>query len=130
VEVDRTEQRRAVAHFLTALRTGDLQGLMDVIAPDAVFIADGGGVVSAVLQPVEGVKKIVNLLRGFARVATAAVVEPVLVNGAPGARVLLDGTLDTVIGFAIQDGRISRIFAMRNPEKLSRLDEQWSLSRS
>jgi RNA polymerase sigma-70 factor (ECF subfamily) len=85
VEVDRTEQRRAVARFLTALRTGDLQGLMDALAPDAVLIADGGGVVAAVRQPVVGAKKIVNLLGGFARVAPAAVVEPVLLNGAPGA---------------------------------------------
>ena len=49
--VDRTEQRRAVARFLTALRTGDLQGLMDALAPDAVLIADGGGVAAAVRQP-------------------------------------------------------------------------------
>jgi RNA polymerase sigma-70 factor (TIGR02957 family) len=129
VEVDRTEQRRAVDRFLTALQTGDLQGLMDALAPDAVFIADSGGVVTAVRQPVVGAKKIVNLLRGFARVAPAAVIEPVLLNGAPGARVLLDGTVDTVIGFAFEGGRISRVFAVRNPDKLHRLSEETPLSR-
>jgi RNA polymerase sigma-70 factor (ECF subfamily) len=129
MEVDHAEQRQAVARFLTALRTGDLQGLMDALAPDAVLIADGGGVVAAVRQPVVGVKKIVNLLGGFARVAPTAVVEPVLLNGAPGARVLLDGTVDTVIGFAFEDGRISQIFAVRNPDKLHRLSEETPLSR-
>jgi RNA polymerase sigma-70 factor (TIGR02957 family) len=129
MEVDRAEQRRAVDRVLTALRTGDLQGLMDTLAPDAVLIADGGGVVAAVRQPVVGAKKIVNLLGGFARVAPTAVVEPVLLNGAPGARILLDGAVDTVIGFAFEDGRISRVFAVRNPDKLHRLTEETPLSR-
>ena len=129
VEVDRAEQQRAVDRFLTALRTGDLQGLMDALAPDAVFIADSGGVVTAVRQPVVGAKKIVNLLGGFVKVAPTAVIEPVLLNGAPGARVLLDGTVDTVIGFAFEGGRISRVFAVRNPDKLHRLSEETPLSR-
>jgi len=127
--VDRTEQQRAVDRFLTALRTGDLQGLMDTLAPDAVLIADGGGVVAAVRQPVLGAKKIVNLLGGFARLVPGAVLEPVLLNGAPGARILLDGTVDTVVGFAFEAGRISRVFAIRNPDKLHRLTAEIPLSR-
>ena len=129
MEVDRAEQQHAVDRFLTALQTGDLQGLMDTLAPDAVLIADGGGIVAAVRQPVVGAKKIVNLLGGFARVAPHAVVEPLVLNGAPGARILLDGTVDTVIGFAFQDGRISRVFALRNPDKLHRLRAATPLSR-
>jgi RNA polymerase sigma-70 factor (TIGR02957 family) len=130
VEVNHAEQQRAVARFLTALRTGDLQGLMDALAPDAVLIADGGGVVAAVRQPIVGAKKIVNLLGGFARVAPLAVIEPVLLNGAPGASVVLDGVVDTVIGFAFSQGRISRVFAVRNPDKLQRLSEETRLSRA
>jgi RNA polymerase sigma-70 factor (TIGR02957 family) len=129
VEVDRVEQRQVVDRFLTALRTGDLQGLMDALAPDAVLIADGGGVVAAVRQPILGAKKIVNLLGGFTRVAPGAVIEPLLLNGAPGARVLIDGVVDTVIGFAFENGRISRVFAVRNPAKLGRLGEVTVLSR-
>jgi RNA polymerase sigma-70 factor (TIGR02957 family) len=129
MDVSRTEQRRVIDRFLTALQTGDLQGLMDALAPDAVLIADGGGVVDALREPVVGAKKIVNLLGGFTRYAPAAVVESLLLNGAPGARILLDGALDTVIAFAFEDGRISRIFAVRNPDKLHRLSEETQLSR-
>jgi RNA polymerase sigma-70 factor (TIGR02957 family) len=128
-DVDRAEQQVAVTRFLIALQTGDLQGLMDALAPDAVLIADGGGVVAAVRQPVIGAKKIVNLLGGFARIVPTAVIEHVLVNGAPGGVVLLDGVVDTVIGFAVDNGRISRVFAVRNPHKLQRLSEATPLSR-
>ncbi len=129
MEVDRTEQRQVVDRFLIALRTGDIQGLMDALAPNAVLIADGGGVATAVRQPVVGSKKIVNLLGRFARVVPTAVVEPVLLNGAPGGRVLLDGAVDTVIGFAFEGDRISRVFVVRNPDKLHRLSEATELSR-
>ena len=129
IEVDRSEQRRVVDRFLRALRTGDLQGLMDALAPDAVLIADGGGVVTAARQPVVGAKKIVNLLGGFGRLVPAAVIEPMVLNGAPGARVVIDGAVDTVIGFAFEAGRISRIFGVRNPDKLHRLREETALSR-
>jgi RNA polymerase sigma-70 factor (ECF subfamily) len=127
--VDQAEQRRAVERFLAALQTGDLQGLMDTLAPDAVFIADGGGIVAAVRQPIIGAKKIANLFGGFARLAPTAVIEPVLLNGAPGARVLLDGSVDSVLGFAFVDGRISQVFAVRNPDKLHRLSHETLLSR-
>jgi RNA polymerase sigma-70 factor (TIGR02957 family) len=129
VKVDRAEQRRVVDRFLAALQTGDLQGLMDVLAPDAVAIADGGGVVAALPQPVEGAKTISNLLGAFARFAPTAVVERILVNGAPGARILIDGTVDTVIGFAFEEEKISRVFAVRNPDKLRRLTTETALRR-
>ena len=129
MQIDRAGQRQAVDRFLAALQTGDLQALMDTLAPDAVLIADGGGVVEAVRQPILGAKKIANLLGGFARIAPAAVVEPVLLNGAPGARIMLDGIVDTVVCFAFEDGRISRVFAVRNPDKLHRLNAATELTR-
>ena len=102
---------------------------MDTLAPDAVLIADGGGIASAVRRPVLGAKKIVNLLGGFARTAPNTVIERMVLNGAPGARVLLNGVVDTVIGFEFQHGRITRVFALRNPEKLRRLETATQLSR-
>lgn len=129
MQVDRAGQKQAVERFLAALQTGNLQALMDTLAPDAVLIADGGGMVSTVRQPVVSARKIANLLSGFARFAPAAVLETVMLNGAPGARILLDGAVDTVIGFAFEDGRISRLFAVRNPDKLRRLSKTTQLSR-
>jgi RNA polymerase sigma-70 factor (ECF subfamily) len=127
--VDRAEQQQVVERFLTAVATGDLQGLMDVLAPDAVLIADGGGVVQAVRQPVVGTKKICNLIRNFPQLAPTGVLEPMLLNGAPGARLVVDGQLDTVLGFAFENGRISRIFSVRNPQKLGRVAQETALSR-
>ncbi len=129
VHVDRAEQQQVVDRFLAALHTGDMQNLMDALAPDAVLIADGGGVVAAVRQPVVGAKKIVNLLGGFSRAAPSAVIEPILLNGAPAASIVLDGAVDTVLAFAFDGGHISRVFAVRNPDKLHRLTEATTLTR-
>jgi RNA polymerase sigma-70 factor (ECF subfamily) len=129
MEVERTEQEQVVQRFLTAVTAGDLQELMDLLAPDAVLIADGGGVVEALRQPVAGAKKIANLLRTFSAFAPTGVLEPMLLNGAPGARLLLGSQLDAALSFAFDDGRISRIFAVRNPHKLNRLAEPTLLSR-
>jgi RNA polymerase sigma-70 factor (ECF subfamily) len=127
--VDRSEQRHVVDQFVAAVTTGDLQGLMDVLAPDAVLIADGGGVVQAVRQPVVGAKKIGNLMRSFPKLAPTGVFEPTVINGAPGVRLLIDGQVDTVVGFAFEGGRISRIFTVRNPHKLGHIAEEIALSR-
>ena len=69
MEVSRGEQQEVVERFLKAVTQGDLQGLLDVLAPDVVLVADGGGVVQAVVNPVMGAKKVANLLRPFNRLA-------------------------------------------------------------
>jgi ketosteroid isomerase-like protein len=52
--VSRSEQQAVVERFPTALQTGQLQELMDLMAPDVVLIADGGGLAAAVLAPIRG----------------------------------------------------------------------------
>ena len=130
MEVSRTEQRAVVERFVAAVTDGDLQGLLDVLAPDVVLVADGGGVVQAVVNPVIGAKKVANLLRPFNRLAPDAAILPVLLNGAVGIRIVgtVDGA-DTAISFVVEDGRISRIYAIRNPAKLGRIDIESTLSR-
>ena len=130
MEVSRTEQQAVVERFVAAVTQGDLQGLLDVLAPDVVLVADGGGVVQAVVNPVIGAKKVANLLRPFSRLAPEAEILPVLLNGALGVRIVgtVDGA-DTAISFVVEDGRISRIYAIRNPAKLSRIDAEATLSR-
>ncbi len=130
MEVSRTEQQEVVERFVTAVTQGDLQGLLDVLAPDVVLVADGGGVVQAVVNPVIGAKKVANLLRPFSRLAPNAEILPVLINGAVGVRIVgtVDGA-DTAISFVSEAGRISRIYAIRNPAKLGRIDAEATLSR-
>ena len=50
-------------------------------------------------------------------------------NGAPALRIELGGELDTAVSLVVEDGRITRIYAIRNPHKLARLDEEAALSR-
>jgi RNA polymerase sigma-70 factor (TIGR02957 family) len=130
MEVSRAEQQAVVERCVAAVTRGDLQGLLDVLAPDVVLVADGGGVVQAVANPVIGAKKVANLLRPFNQLAPDAQILPVLLNGAFGVRIVgtVDGA-DTAISFVVEDGRISRIYAVRNPAKLGRIDAEATLSR-
>jgi RNA polymerase sigma-70 factor (ECF subfamily) len=129
IRVDRAEQQRVVDRFLAALRTGDLQALLDVLAPDVVLVADGGGEVAAFRRPVVGSDRVATLLSRFKTLAPDAVVGTAWLNGAPAGRIDLAGELAAAVTFAVEDGRISRIYAIRNPHKLARLDEEATLSR-
>nr|WP_027861588.1 RNA polymerase sigma-70 factor [Marmoricola sp. URHB0036] len=130
MEVSATEQQAVVDRFLAAVNGGDLQALMEVLAPDVVLVADGGGVAQAVVRPVVGAKKVANLLRPFPRFAPAAEILPMLLNGAVGARVIgVDDGYDTALSFVVEDGRITRIYAVRNPAKLGGIDSEATLSR-
>ena len=125
----RTEQRQVVERFLAALDAGDVRGLMDVLAPDVVLVADGGGLAPAARRPVEGVERVAALLSRLKTVAPGAEVATLMLNGAVAARIDLAGELDTAVTFVIEDGRISRIYAIRNPHKLGRLEEVAELRR-
>jgi RNA polymerase sigma-70 factor (ECF subfamily) len=130
MEVSRGEQQQGVERFLAAVTRGDLQGLLDVLAPDVVFVADGGGVAQAVINPVMGAKKVASLMRAFTQLAPEAQILSVLLNGAPAARVVgTDDGYDTAISFVVEEGRISRIYAVRNPAKLGRIDVEAPISR-
>src|SRR6478672_2694822 len=87
MHVDRTEQQQVVERFVAAVTAGDVQGLMDVLAPDVVLLADGGGVAQAVRVPVVGVKKVVNLLRPYPAVSVNPAIGTIRLNGALGVRI-------------------------------------------
>jgi RNA polymerase sigma-70 factor (ECF subfamily) len=130
MEVSRGEQQEVVERFLAAVTRGDLQGLLDVLAPDVVFVADGGGVAQAVVNPVMGAKKVASLMRAFTQLAPEAQILSVLLNGAAAARVVgTDDGYDTAISFVVEEGRISRIYAVRNPAKLGGLEVEAPISR-
>lgn len=128
--VSRTESRDALDAFQRAVRTGDLQGLLDILAPDVVLLGDGGGIKQAILRPVTGADKVARLLLGgLVKLPTTMSMDPVQVNGHPALLIRLDGDLDTVMAVRFDDGRISGLYAVRNPEKLTRMERETPLHR-
>jgi RNA polymerase sigma-70 factor (TIGR02957 family) len=128
VRVSRTEQEAVVERFLAALQTGEVRELMDLMAPDVVLIADGGGLAAAARAPIHGAEMAAKLLARANRVATLETTT-VWLNGAPAARVELDGELGAAVSLLVENGRVTRIYIMRNPLKLSRVDETVQLTR-
>ena len=128
VQVSRSEQQAVVERFLAALRTGQLQELMEVMAPDVVLIADGGGLVAAARAPIHGAELVAKLLARAHQVGVAFETTPVWLNGAPAGRIEIDGQL-AAVSLVVENGRVTRIYAMANPRKLTRLDEPAALAR-
>ncbi len=127
--VDRTEQALVLERFMTAVTTGDVQGLMEVLAPDVVLVADGGGVAKAARRPVVGVDRVAAFLSAFPRVGSEARIGTIWLNGAKAARIEMPRFGTTVVSVGIENGRVTHVYAMRNPAKLARLEEEAELTR-
>ena len=123
------ETRQALAAFQRAVETGDLQGLLDVLSPDVVLLGDGGGLAQAVPRPILGADKVGRVLEVGMRKIDAASLRPAQVNGYPALVYRLDGAVDTVLAFRIDDGLITGLYAVRNPEKLSHMEQETALRR-
>ncbi|MEW1685989.1 RNA polymerase sigma-70 factor [Streptomyces sp. NPDC093594] len=118
--VSQREKRAVLESFLRALEGGNLQELLDVLAPEVVYMGDGGGVKHAVLRPIVGNDKVARLLTGgLSRNSTPITFGPTLVNGSPALVIHLDGQLDGIMAARIERGRITGLYFVRNPEKLS-----------
>ena len=129
MEVSPAEQEQVVARFLAAVTTGDVHGLMNVLAPDVVLVADGGGVAPAVRRPVKGIEPVAAFLSRFSQVAPDAEVTTLLINGAVAARIDPAGEFHAALTFVVEDDQIARIYVIRNPYKLRRLEEVAELRR-
>jgi RNA polymerase sigma-70 factor (ECF subfamily) len=127
--VSSTEQQEVVDRFLAAVRGGDLNGLLELLASDVVVVADGGGLVAAARHPIEGAERVAAFLMGAARISDFEAT-PIWLNGSPAGRVDIGGALDTAVSVAVEDGRITRIYAVRNPHKLTGLDGVAVLTRT
>jgi RNA polymerase sigma-70 factor (TIGR02957 family) len=127
-----TQARSALEAFMRALETGDLQSLVDVLAPDVVALGDGGGLKQALPRPVMGADKVGKLMAlGIATARDLGMsMELVHVNGWPALLIRLGGDLDSVLSVRVDDGLVSAIYTVRNPEKLSRMVEEAELTRS
>jgi RNA polymerase sigma-70 factor (ECF subfamily) len=123
----------ALQAFQHAIETADLQGLLDVLAPDAVLLSDGGGVKQAATHPIAGAEKVGRfLLGGIAKTGVSRVaitMEPVLVNGRPALLMRLDGQIDGTLSIRVEDDRITGLYYVRNPEKLTRATSPTPIAR-
>jgi RNA polymerase sigma-70 factor (TIGR02957 family) len=131
VRVERSEQEAVVERFLAAVSGGDAQALFDVLAPDVVLVSDSGGIVPSVRKPIVGAERLVKLLTGWAAKVSASdlVTSTTWLNGAPGVRIELGGELAGVMSLVVEDGRITRLYGVNNPHKLSRVDAEAALAR-
>ncbi|MFB7718680.1 RNA polymerase sigma-70 factor [Nocardia sp. NPDC056100] len=128
--VSPTDARDAVEAFHRAIETGDVQGLLDRLAPDVVFLGDGGGIKQAALQPITGAEAVAALLAAsLPRIGREMSAELAAINGFPALVLRLDGEIDTVIAVHVDNGLITGLYSVRNPEKLSRMARETILHR-
>jgi RNA polymerase sigma-70 factor (TIGR02957 family) len=127
MQVDRAQQEATLEKFMVAVTSGDVQGLVEVLAPEVVLVADGGGLARAARRPLVGAEAVVAFL---ARVADLSdlVATTARFNGMPSARFEVGGAI-TAVSLVIEGDRVTRIYAMRNPSKLGWLEEVAELRR-
>jgi RNA polymerase sigma factor (sigma-70 family) len=112
------ERASIVRDFKRAWDARDINALIGLLDPDATATADGGGLVSAVLHPVEGGEQIARACVDLAGRAPGLTILERTVNGEPGLVAQQDGVTVTVLAFAVAGGRITHMWAVRNPDKL------------
>ena len=129
VTVPSAEARDALDAFRRAMETGDMQGLLDVLAPDVTLVADGGGIRQAALRPILGADKVMRFLFGaLSKAGGTVTVDSATVNGGPSLVIGLNGDIDGVLTARVEEGRIAGLYYVRNPEKLARLGAETPLA--
>lgn len=116
------QQARIVRDFKQAWEAGNIDALVGLLDPEATVIADGGGQVSTALHPIQGAERIVRFAIGAVGAPDNATFLERTVNGQPGLVLQRDGVTVTVAAFLVEGERITRIWAIRNPDKL----RQWT----
>jgi RNA polymerase sigma-70 factor, ECF subfamily len=130
--VDAERNAEITAQFLATAASGDVEALITMLAPDATWTADSGGVVSAARRPVVGAEKVARAIAGLLRKAAAIAtmrVDMVTCNGAPAVLLYLGEQLEGVITLEISGGKITNFYVMRNPQKLAALATVRGISR-
>jgi RNA polymerase sigma-70 factor (ECF subfamily) len=128
--VDPQQSEQITMQFMMAAATGDLDGLMGMLAPDVVFTSDSDGKASAARRPVLGPAKVARLIIGLFRQATPEYrLEVASYNGAPALVVYRGEVPESVMTIEVTDGTITNFYAMRNPEKLAAVTVRREISR-
>jgi RNA polymerase sigma-70 factor, ECF subfamily len=112
-------QAGIVRDFKQAWEARDIDALIGLLDPGATVVADGGGLASAALHPIEGGEQIARYLADLAsRTPGNVTILERTVNGQPGLVAEEDGVTITVFAFEVARDRITHIWAVRNPDKL------------
>jgi RNA polymerase sigma-70 factor, ECF subfamily len=119
---DSARTTQITEQFMTAATTGDMDGLLAILAPNATWTADHGGKATATQRPVVGARKVAAVMGALFRAARRMPeirFESVICNSAPAVVVYRGDHLEGVFLLEIIDGKITNFYAMRNPEKLA-----------
>jgi RNA polymerase sigma-70 factor, ECF subfamily len=128
--VDPHRNAEITAQFLETAASGDVEALMAMLAPDATWMADSGGKVSAARRPVVGAERVARAIVGLMRRTQMQLrVEMVNCNSAPAVLLYFRGRLEGVITVEIIDDKITNFYVMRNPDKLAALATPRDISR-
>ncbi|MFL6107956.1 MAG: RNA polymerase sigma-70 factor [Marmoricola sp.] len=108
-----------IAEFFAAASTGQVEPLLELLAPDVLLRTDGGGIKKAALRPIRGADKVARFLAAVVPLGAQLDIEWACVNGSPAIVLYVDGELDAVGTGVAVDGKITEIYLVRNPEKLT-----------
>ncbi|MED3398558.1 sigma-70 family RNA polymerase sigma factor [Bacillus wiedmannii] len=112
-----------VEKFVSSLKCGDAQGMLEVLKTDAILKADGGGKATTAIHPIYSADRIIRLFFGIGKKFPEEYnVDYKMVNGAPGVIVKVNNKVTYVLSFTFENEKISNIYMMVNPEKLMHLN--------
>ncbi|QDZ16500.1 RNA polymerase sigma factor SigJ [Humibacter ginsenosidimutans] len=115
---DSRAQDEVVADLRRAWERKDIGALIGILDPSVVLVADGGGRVNAALHPMVGAEEVARYFVAIAQLAPDLTIEERTVNGRPGLLALQNGEVAAVAALEIVHGRVTNVWAMRNPDKL------------
>jgi RNA polymerase sigma-70 factor (ECF subfamily) len=130
--VDPARTAQITEQFMTAAATGDVDGLLSLLAPDAVWTADSGGKASAARRPVVGAERVAKAIVGIFRLGQKLPdvrIETAVYNSAPAVVVYSGDHLEGVFLVEVTDNKITHFYAMRNPDKLAGITIPRAISR-
>lgn len=121
--VDPAEQRRVVDAFIDACSTGDVAVLLPLLDPSVVGWADVGGSLPSASEPTFGAEQVAEGVMRFFQPTSGTTLQARIVNGEPGIVALRGGRVFAVLVLTVADGRITRLYAQVDPDKLARVHD-------
>ena len=118
--VDTARATEVVNTFFAAALSGDVEQLMAVLAPDATYVADSDGKMTAARRPVHGAKAVAKLLLGLLRISGEDLrLDVGVYSSMPGFAVHFDGRSQGIFILDVVDGLLQNVYAIRNPDKFA-----------